>query len=74
MRSEYTGSDRAAGCVENLEGLFDVLDAHRRDYDAVALSSVITMPFHFHGDYFGSEGGDDKPVGRCGIDADPRNF
>ena len=56
MRSEYTGSDRAAGCVENLEGLFDVLDAHRRDYDAVALSSVITMPFHFHGDYFRSEG------------------
>jgi hypothetical protein len=56
MRTEYTGSDRAAGCVENLEGLFDVLDAHRRDYDAVALSSVITMPFHFHGDYFRSEG------------------
>ena len=56
MRSEYTGSDRAAGCVENLEGLFDVLDAHRRDYDAVALSSVITMPFHLHGDYFRSEG------------------
>jgi hypothetical protein len=56
MRTEYTGSDRAAGCVENLEGLFEVLDAHRRDYDAVALSSVITMPFHFHGDYFRSEG------------------
>jgi hypothetical protein len=56
MRTEYTGSDRAAGCVENLEGLFDVLDAHRRDYDAVALSSVITMPFHLHGDYFRSEG------------------
>ncbi len=56
MRSEYTGSDRAAGCVENLEGLFGVLDTYRRDYDAVALSSVITMPFHFHGDYFGSSG------------------
>ena len=63
MRSDYTGSARAAGRVENLEGLFAVLDTHRKDYDAVALSSVITMPFHYHGDYFGSDGGMINPWG-----------
>ena len=63
MRSEYTGSARASGCVENLEGLFYVLDDYRDDYDAVALSSVISVPFHYHGDYFGSGGAMVNPWG-----------
>ena len=63
MRSEYTGSARASGRVEGLEGLFDVLDACRDDYDAVALSSVISVPFHYHGDYFGSGGAMVNPWG-----------
>ena len=63
MRSEYAGSARASGRVENLEGLFDVLDTCRDDYDAVALSSVISVPFHYHGDYFGSGGAMVNPWG-----------
>ena len=63
MRSEYTGSARASGRVENLEGLFEMLEACRDDYDAVALSSVISVPFHYHGDYFGSGGAMVNPWG-----------
>ena len=63
MSSEYTGSARASGRVENLEVLFDVLDACRDDCDAVALSSVISVPFHYHGDYFGSGGAMVNPWG-----------
>ena len=63
MGSEYTGSARASGRVENLEVLFDVLDACRDDCDAVALSSVISVPFHYHGDYFGSGGAMVNPWG-----------
>ncbi len=67
MRSEYTGSTRAAGRVEDVERLFAVLDARRGEYDAVALSSVISVPFQYHADYFGSEGGMVNPWG--GVEA-----
>ena len=63
MRSRYTGSARAAGYVEHLEYLLDILDRHRDDYDAIALSSVISVPFHYHGDYFKSEGSMVNPWG-----------
>ena len=67
MRSTYTGSTRAAGRVEDVERLFDVLDARRGEYDALALSSVITVPFQYHGDYFSSDGGMVNPWG--GVEA-----
>ena len=67
MRSAYTGSTRAAGCVEDIDRLFALLDARRGEYDAVALSSVISVPFHYHGDYFGSDGGMVNPWG--GVEA-----
>ena len=63
MRSQYTGSARAAGEVEGLGQVLDVLDQHRGEYDAVAMSSVITVPFHYHGDYFGSDGSMVNPWG-----------
>ena len=63
MRSHYTGSARAAGEVEDLGGVLDVLDKHRGEYDAVAISSVINVPFHYHGDYFGSDGSMVNPWG-----------
>ena len=63
MRSQYTGSARAAGEVEGLGQVLDVLDQHRGEYDAVAMSSVITVPFHYHGDYFGSAGSMVNPWG-----------
>ena len=67
MRSEYTGSSRAAGRVENVERLLSVLDARRGEYDAVALSSVISVPFQYHAEYFGSDGDMVNPWG--GVEA-----
>ena len=67
MRSEYTGSARAAGRVEDIGRLFGVLDSRRGEYDAVALSSVISVPFQYHADYFGSDGSMVNPWG--GVEA-----
>ena len=67
MRSEYTGSTRAAGRVEDVDRLFGVLDSRRGEYDAVALSSVISVPFRYHADYFGSDGSMVNPWG--GVEA-----
>ena len=67
MRSEYTGSTRAAGRIEDVERLFALLDSHRGEYDAVALSSVISVPFEYHADYFTSDGGMVNPWG--GVEA-----
>ena len=67
MRSEYTGSTRAAGGVEDVERLFSLLDSRRGEFDAVALSSVISVPFQYHADYFTSDGGMVNPWG--GVEA-----
>ena len=67
MRSEYTGSTRAAGRVEDVDRLFGVLDSRRGEYDAVALSSVISVPFRYHADYFSSDGSMVNPWG--GVEA-----
>ena len=67
MRSAYTDSARAAGRVEDVERLFDVLDSRQGEFDAVALSSVISVPFQYHADYFGSDGGMVNPWG--GVEA-----
>jgi hypothetical protein len=52
MRSLYANSGRAAGRVEHLDRLCNVLTKHRREYDAVALTSLIQVPLHYHADYF----------------------
>ena len=67
MRSEYTDSARAAGRVEDVDRLFGVLDSRRGEYDAVALSSVISVPFEYHADYFTSDGHMVNPWG--GVEA-----
>ena len=63
MRPGYTDSARAAGQIEGFEHLFDLLDKHREEYDAVAISSVISTPFHYYGDYFWSDGSMVNPWG-----------
>jgi hypothetical protein len=63
MISEYTPSSRAAGRVEDLHHVLGLLDTHRDEYDAVAISSVITVPASYHGDYFNSEGSMVNPWG-----------
>jgi len=68
LSSGYTASSgTAAGSVEQLEGLLEVLDEYRDEYDAVALSSVVGVPPNFHLDYFLSKGSMINPWG--GVEA-----
>jgi len=55
MRALYSGSGRAVGRIEYLEFLFELLKDYNSQYDAVALSSNINVPLHFHADYFRDE-------------------
>jgi hypothetical protein len=63
----YGSSGSAAGRVEALTRLFSVLDEYSNSFDAVAISSVITVPQNFHMDYFRSEGTMINPWG--GVEA-----
>ena len=56
LRAHYAPSGRAAGSVEQLEGLCRVLEERSGKYDAVALSSVIDVPPDFHQGYFDEAG------------------
>lgn len=50
--SLYPSSGRAVGRIEYFEQLCKILKEYRQQYDAVALSSLIEVPSHFHEDYF----------------------
>lgn len=52
MHSLYSNSGRAVGRIEYFERLYELLSRYRSIYDAVALSSVIRVPKHFHRDYY----------------------
>jgi hypothetical protein len=52
MRSVYASSGRAAGVVDGLESVFNALDRRAGGFDAVAVSSLIKVPEHYHKDYF----------------------
>ena len=67
MRSRYMDSGRVAGEVEGIDRLTAVLDDHRGSYDAVAVSSVISVPLSYHIDYFESSGNMLNPWG--GVEA-----
>lgn len=67
LRSEYSASGRAAGRVEGLDKVLMVLEEYTGEYDAVAISSVIDVPDHFHADYFLSSGKMVNPWG--GVEA-----
>ena len=67
LMARYTSSGAAAGRVEQLDGLCAVLDDMRSEYDAVAISSVIDVPYSYHMDYFLSEGQMVNPWG--GVEA-----
>lgn len=56
MYAEYSESSGcAAGRIDNLENLVEVLKEHRDQFDAVALASTIKVPKNFHTDYFLTE-------------------
>jgi len=52
MRAEFTKSGRAAGHIEGLEKLHNVLTRYKNEYDAVALSTLIEIDDRYHADYF----------------------
>jgi hypothetical protein len=52
MRSLYSSSGRAVGRIDDFGRLCELLTEYRNEYDAVALSSVIRVPEHFHKDYY----------------------
>ena len=66
VRGEYTPSGRAAGTVEELERVFDILDTYRGNYDAVALSTLVDVDVP-HESYFSSRGEIVNPWG--GVEA-----
>ena len=67
LRSAYSPSGRASGRIENLEELYALLDDRAGQYDAVALSSVVSVPPEYHQRYFDSTGEMVNPWG--GVEA-----
>ena len=55
MRTLWSKAGRAVGKIEFFENLCKVIEENRNDFDALALSSVIQVPAHFHKDYFDNE-------------------
>lgn len=52
MKSEYSPSGVAAGYVEGLKYIWEILDARIGQFDAVAITSLIEVPAEFHRDYY----------------------
>jgi hypothetical protein len=52
MRSVYTDSGKAAGVIDNLGQVFEVLERRLGSYDAVAIASIIQVPPAYHKAYF----------------------
>jgi len=67
MWSEYSTSGSAVGRVEGLERICEVLRLHRSEYDAVALTSVIDVPWEYHTEYYAKHGEMVNPWG--GVEA-----
>lgn len=53
--SRYTSSGRATGEIRALERLFCAIQPYQNIYDAIALSTFIKVPEHFHAKYFSSK-------------------
>ena len=65
--AEYAQSGRAVGRSGQISDLVALLKDKREDYDAVAISSLITVPDGYHEQYFASDGAMVNPWG--GIEA-----
>lgn len=55
METRYSSAGRATGQVNALENLIHLLEQHRSQFDAVAISSVIHVPGSLQIDYFSEE-------------------
>ena len=67
MIAEHMPTGVAAGQVEGLGNLWDILDRYRGEYDAVAINSIIDVPANFHRDYYEERGAMVNPWG--GVEA-----
>ncbi len=67
LEARYSDSGRATGTISGLERLLAVIEEHRDEIDAVAISSVVQLPAHYHLDYFRCEGDMLNPWG--GVEA-----
>ena len=67
MVSKYSSSGVASGIVEGLESIWSILDSCAGTFDAVAISSVIEVPWEFHSDYYDLAGAMINPWG--GVEA-----
>ena len=67
MTSEFTGFGTAAGKIDGIERVFALLEDLEGMYDAVAISSVISVPEEFHQAYFDAAGDMVNPWG--GVEA-----
>jgi len=67
LRARFSPSGRAAGRVEELDGLCKVLDEREGQFDAVAISSVINVPHEYHLGYYDARGAMINPWG--GVEA-----
>lgn len=54
--ANYSPSGRAAGRIEGIEAICELLDQRRDVYDAVSLSTVIDVPPEYHQLYFDAQG------------------
>lgn len=52
MISEYAPSGAAAGRIEGIERVFDVLDSRLGEFDALAITSVVDLPEGLHESYY----------------------
>ena len=67
LKSHYTKTGAAAGKIDNLDVMFNILKEHEGEYDAVAISSVIDFPIEYVREYFDSDGNMVNPWG--GVEA-----
>ena len=67
MTAEFTNCGTAAGKISGLERVFALLEERKGEYDAVAISSVISVPKKFHQGYFDAAGQMVNPWG--GVEA-----
>ena len=67
MTARFTEVGTAAGAISGLERVFTVLEEQKGTFDAVAISSVISVPREFHKAYFDAAGEMVNPWG--GVEA-----
>ena len=67
MVSQFTDVGTAAGRIDGIENVYAVLQEQEGQYDAIAISSIITVPKEFHQGYFDAGGEMVNPWG--GVEA-----